>query len=859
MAVAPAPFDPFAAAGWQPIAPSNDNGGAGVTTVIDVAQPYDPAAKPGDPGSEFAVSRTSGQGSDKMVAPVDPKMERANFQDAISNVLGEPLAPRETSSAAAVPAKSSPETHFDPLAAAGWTKETAATLPPAIAQQEVRNQPWYQPIHDAVSAATKLQSGMTDEAAHAATLGLDNILLPLVPAITEALTTGKPFAKAYEEHAKAQRAPRKEFEEEHPNVALATGLAGSVVGAAPLAPLFGAVSVAGMPATSTALTLGRNAAAGAGTGAATAFTSADGDIAARTDAAKQGAEFGGALSVAAPAVVTGFQRLKTAATGAFSKKSTIDQLAGQALREGAGLEKNAPVPTPTPSPVPGMPIGAGAAMDSPGLAAMERRLNTTDDAGALAVRTGQNAAVRDLATTPQAGGVRLGRPVDFPEASASMVEGMQRAHAILKDEEERLWTRPELVGAAPDIGTLVTRVQRAIGAMPQRFQNALARNADVYGALQDLYALPAGSSLADINAVRSDILSASRGLPYSERFARAAADKAAAAVLDAIESNPNLRSTPAVLNAYQRARDFTRGMREALDKPQFQRMLQAVDGNRKGLDPGTIASEAFKFGAGTERTPGGIARIVDLLDGVSRQWGMLAAGNHGVPLPGLTPAASFAARTQLLEGARDVITNSMLDAAASNVRDQAGAQSMLMNKLSDWIDTNRGWIGRSRLFTPAQIGLLDRIREGSILAARQSNYRGGTGSETYERAMGDRYADVFMGPFMGHASGTATGAVLGAIATKLFGEVGIGGLIGMELTGAGGGFLAGPAIMRRLYQVPRQRLIERINEAIRDPVIAEDLMRKAGATVSPRTKAWAQSLITIAPVEHAAESFGGGQ
>lgn len=830
-----------------------------------------PAAAPSSGPSPLPIqpTRMLDSGTATNLSPEDLVKFRAQQAAQEAADRAKPATPLPASAPAATPAKSDPGMEllkaagFSPTANGAWSaspppeQEKPAeptTLPPKIAQQEVRNQPWYQPIHDAVSAATKFQSGITDEAAHAATLGLDNILLPLVPAITESLTTGKPFAKAYEEHAKAQRAPRKEFEEEHPTAALAAGLAGGVVGSAPLAPLFGPVNVAGHPAVSGALSLARNVGAGAGTGGATAFTAADGDLATRTEAAEQGAQFGGVIGGGAPAIVGGIKRL---ATAAFPTRS-IDRIAGQTLRESAGLGENAPVPNPTASPIPNMPLGAGAAMDSPGLAAMERRLNTSDDAGALAVRTAQNQAVREAATTPQAGGVRLARPVDLPEASASMVEGLQRAHAILRDEEERLWTRPELVGAAPDIGQVIGRVQRAIGAMPQRYQNALTRNADVYAALQDLYALPAGSSLADLNAVRSDILSAARGLPFSERFAKSAADRAGAAVLDAIESNPNLRNNPAILSAYQRARDFTRAFREALDKPQFQRMLQAVDGNRKGLDPGTIAKEAFKFEQGTERTPGGIARVIDLLDGVSRQWGMLAAGNRGVPLPGLSPAASFAARTQLLEGARDVIVSSMLERASSNVRDQAGAQNVAMNALSNWMDTNRGWISRSRLFTPAQMDLLDHIRDASVLAARQANYRGGAGSETYERIMGDRYGDVFMGPLLARASGTVIGAGLGAAMTKLFGETGIGGLIGMELTGAGGatGLLAGPALMRKLYSVPHAKLVERINEAIRDPVIAHDLMQRAGATVSPQTKAWAHSLLTVGPVEHAAESFG---
>lgn len=928
-------FDPWAAAGFAPIAaPTNDNAAKpGTSAVVDVGGPsYSPAIPAGQQGSQLAPSLTSDNGvagtapsyAGNTVArlpssPMDPGdgttdpaflrvMKEMNDGGASSPPKAAPAtSPAAAPPTSAVPTRAAPPDAFDPWAAAGFAAlppthssstddltdgEKAAldeapdedfrrellayiragktpvelspqiaapvaapeptppaAIPPQIAPQELRSQPWYQGLHDTLFSPVGTFAGATQEAQHAFTLGLDEIAAPLIPAITEALTSGKPFTQAYDEQVQRMRQPRAAFEQDHPTAATAISLAAGLPTAELSAPLFAAA-----PAASTIGKIGnvvRNVGAGTAVGAGTGFTMTDGDINARLAGARQGAEVGGALSTLAPVVAGGAQRVMTAAR----PFAAIDPIAGNVLRERAGLGPTDAVPTPEAAPIPNLQIGAGGAFNNPGLAAQERITNATDDVGALAQRTANNQAIRDAATTAQPGGVRLATPTTTPDASASVVTALQKAHGILKDEEGRLWTKPELANMTPDLDALHARVRRSIGALPARFQQAIERNPDVRNALADLYALKPGATLADVNQARSGILEASRSLPYSERFAKRAADDAARAVLDGIESNPAMRGNPAALAAYQKARDFTRNMHDALGKPQFQRMLQATEGNHKGLDPGALAGEMFKFARGTERTPQGIAKITGMLDDVRRQWGALATANAGVPLPGLSPASAFAARAELAQGTRDFIIHSMLDSAASNVRDQAGRQNVMMNALSDFIDTNMGWISRAKVFSPEQIDLLKDIRDASVMAQRIANLRGGAGSETFERLKGDRYIDAFMGPFLGRVTGVGTGALAGAVATHLFGEAGIGGMIGMEIGGAVAGHAAGQSLLQRLYAAPRAALMDRLTEAIRDPKIAEDLMKKAGQQVSPQTKQWARSVLAMAPVAEAARTL----
>lgn len=851
-------FDPFAAAGGVPVAPpTNDN----VTSTPTPAAPqvsqelipnYDAngnwsgytraADTPGIAPTPDAAPQVVAPPPAAKTTPASPSLDQSGI-----------TAPTQETSTSAPSVPKAKSAEFDPFAAAGGVPVAATekTTPSSVDRQELRNQPWYQGLWDAARSVDKAIHGGADVATHAATFGLDEIVSPIPAAIAKSLSTGQPFTKSYDEVIAKQRSERHQFEAENPATSVAIGLAAGVPAAAATAPLFG-VAAPGAGILARGGNLVRNIGAGAAVGGAAGFGETDGDVPARLEGASQGAQFGGALSAAAPVIAGAVRRVGTALRPAAS----VDNIAGNVLRESAGLAPGQPVPSPDAPAIPGMPIGSGGAFNNAGIAARERNINAIDDAGRQTQIEQQNAAIRDAATTQQPGGTQLARAVEVPEASASVVTAMQRAREVLRTEEERLWTKPELANMAPNAAAVKISVDRAINALPERYKQAINGSPDLRATLDNLASLPQGSTLADFNSIRSDILSVSRSLPFSERFAKKVADTAADAVLTGIETNPSMRNDPAAMTAYQRARDFTRNMWSALDKPQFQRMLQATDGNRKGLDPGTLAGQMFKFGQGTERTPQGVAAVADMLDGVRRQWGALATGNAGVALPGLSPSAAFSARAELTQGTRDFIVNSMLNSATSNVRDQAGNQRLLMNKLSDWIDTNRPWIDKSRLFNQQQIGILDKIREASIQAQRVENLRGGTNSATFEYLAGDRYVDAFIGPFLGRTMARGGGALAGLVATHLLGEAGIGGMIGMELAGAGGGHLMGTTLLQRIYAAPREALMARMTEAVRDPVIAEDLMKKAGQSVRPETQRWFRSLLAVEPASALASSEG---
>lgn len=454
-------------------------------------------------------------------------------------------------------------------------------------------------------------------------------------------------------------------------------------------------------------------------------------------------------------------------------------------------------------------------------------------------------------------GIALPRPVNLAtqlasermspaDASARVVEGLQNAYGVLKDEADRLWSDPAIVNKTPDMKALTASVRKSFDQLPMRVRAAVDRNPDLRAALDYLFNLPEGATLPDVNQARSDILEASRSLPFPERMARRAANTAADAVLNAIETNPAMRGDPAAWKAYVEARQFTASMYETLGKPAFQSMLEAAGSNRKGLDVGTIASKLYNFARGTEKTPGGIKQITDMLDGVQAQWNQLRGMGNTMH----DPAVAAAARDELAQASRDFIINTMLDSASSVARDTAGNQNALMNRLSDWIDTNKDWMQRSGQFNQSQIDLLENIRRAAVMSARTENLRGGPGSPTFELLKGDRFVDAFVGPLLGRSISAAGGLALGGLITGIFGEAGIGSMIGAELTGGAIGH-GGRQMMENFYSKPRAEIVQKLQEAARDPDLARDLMLKATAAnvakMSPKTKVWIRTFLGAQP------------
>jgi hypothetical protein len=694
-----------------------------------------------------------------------------------------------------------------------------------VIHQELREQPYYQPL---LNMAADI-AGVGQSITHGATLGFDEIVLPAIAAGIDYLR-GKPFTKTYEQDVEEMRQPRVEFRSRNPATAGVAEEVGAIAGPAKwAAPLFAPTRVAA-PAFQRAVDVGRNLTASAGLGGLSGFGMTEGDLQQRVQGAEAGAVLGTVAGVVAPAV-SGVAR--SLAPGRQVERKVGETLLGQT---------GGTVPTMQQAPIPNFPLGVGGASNEPGLAAIERRANTLDNAAAVQQRTGQSTAVREAATTAQPGGTRLATGEMPPEiASANYRQAMIDAHNVIKQEEERLWTKPTIAAKQVDMLTLKQSVDAKVNALPARFRGMIDKTPGLRETLDDLANLPPNATLADVNWIRSDLLGIARGA--TEPFARKVAQTAADAVLTSIESNPALRKDPAAWADYLKARSFTARKWDVIGEPVFQNMIKT------GADERKAASTMFGVGGGAagERIREGTAGVTDMLDSIRRQWGALRAG--GVTSPGtLDPSTAFGTRVALANGARDFIVNSMLDAVSSVQRGITGNQEILLNKLSDWIDTHRAWIGSSRLFNADQLALLDRVKQAAVMGARPENLRGGTNSATYERLMNGQYGgasliDLFTHPLTRLGAG-AIGGTLGAYMGSHV-EATVGAILGME------GMHFGPAVLQWFYRKPIGELTQMLNQAIRDPVMAADLMRKADPNgvvrLSERTRNWLRSWLATEP------------
>lgn len=875
-------FDPFAAAGVVPAQPAAPD--AGYSGVIDVggSTNIDPNAKPGEAGSGLIQSQTGGAPT---ANPAPPPVAPGSIADTVNTML-EDTAPGKsdkaatasppataTGAAAAEPPKAGEK--FDPFAAAGLGPAggAPATAPPVPTPEHAAI---LQPIKDAIHSVVQSLStvppegsgplgtppiqGSTASLQHGYTLGLDEILAPLIPAAAESAVTGKPFSQVYNDVVQQMRAPRTDFEKEHPYAAAALSTAGAVASPNVFGKLF-----AGAPAASTAgkvVNGVRNVAAGTAVGAGTGFTMTDGDVSQRLEGAKQGAEAGGVLSTVAPLIAGGAQRVYR-----FARPMTqVEPTAAQILRETAGIGPNDQLPVPQASPLPapsghpGFTPSSGEAFDNPGMAAEQFRQWQSDPNAMSQRRAGWSQAIQEGATTPQAaqGGARLAsslmRP---PEASEAAAHAMQGADNVLRTEQARLWNTPALSKVEPNLAHLTISIDRAVANLPQSVQRDV-KGSRLEGFIDDIKSLEKGATLHDVNTFRSDILTFARGIRDSDPTLAKAADKIGQIILDSLESNPALRTNPQAWNDYLRARKFTKDMHDVMDHPVFQKMLQAV---RLGENLGAVADGIFNTSKGFETAKGGIQKIQRLLDDVRRSWGNLQTANAGTPAvfsfrgtpTTLAPSTAFGARADIGQTARDYLVSKMLDSSVSVGAGVGDVDLQRLNSVHQFLRRNMDAMRQSGLFSNNQMEIADALNRAAIMGQRVNNQQAPS-SPTYRLFQGKNYIQGVLGGSVSPLWGPIIGTALATALTHHFGEVGLGAFLGAEAGGFAAGHIGQTLVTKRLEPV-RDAIVAKVKEAMDNPQLAYDLTRPVGARITEETKQWLRSLLAVVPASQAARTL----
>jgi len=302
---------------------------------------------------------------------------------------------------------------------------------------------------------------------------------------------------------------------------------------------------------------------------------------------------------------------------------------------------------------------------------------------------------------------------------------------------------------------------------------------------------------------------------------------------------------PQLVRDLKAARAFTQREHEIMGHASFDNILRRnSQGNETGVT-GTGMARFFDFANGVEK-PGAISNVTKFLDDIRSEWLRLnnASGTR------FDPATVAPVMQDLVDGTRDYIMSKMLGRVSSNELDMQGSRMINAAQMSKWIETNRNLLERAGVFTPSQLDALDKLAETGRMIQRGYSLGKGNGSPTFTRLLGKSWLDAFLSPVVSAITGAGIGGAIGGVV----GDTSLGVILGAE-SGA-----LGAQILQRLYSAPRAAAMEWLNRGIRDPQIAEDLMKaatpKSASRFSPATKQWLRSALALQPVAEAARQFG---
>lgn len=412
-----------------------------VTPVIDVGgkQNVQPGATPGEAGSGYRPVLVGPKGTAGKALPSQPVAAPPPAPPL------PPAPPANTGGAITAPAPAQPGAKAagdpdDPYANLPTTEPTpspdpnanatpAAPIPASVANQAMSNQAPYQALRDWVG-------GLTGASEHGFSLGIDEAINPIMPALIEHFQTGKPFSEAYDDIKARMVQPRQNFEERHGNVATAVEVASGVPTTEMMSPLFAPIRALPPGAAQKAVDVARNFVAGAGTSAATAATSTSGDLGDRASAAAHAALVGGPLAAAVPP-------LAAALTRAATPTAKIPSIVGHSVQEDIGNT------VPQPSPLPNVKLNLPQATNSPAAATTLDTINTQNPAGRQLERSNQNQQMRDVLHSRVPGEPPLitekGSAKQIAaKGSTRLTRGVQTAADIIDTEEKRLWNTDAL-------------------------------------------------------------------------------------------------------------------------------------------------------------------------------------------------------------------------------------------------------------------------------------------------------------------------------------------------------------------------------------------------------------------------------
>lgn len=638
------------------------------------------------------------------------------------------------------------------------------------------------PYDQLVASATPpdFVKGMGAALTHGATFGLNEpIAAGLIGGqnyVGNLLSGGpsKSFGDFYNEQLEKQRSQRQAFEANSP----IAGTLGEVAGG------FAAVPAKAVAAIQAAPSLANQAWQGLKTGsvfgALNGFGNAEGGLQDRLWGAGEGSLLGGGFGALAPVALAPLGNAWNGLKGMVSPFTHAGQenIAGNVLNEAAGGRTLAPQPAPLPNMTP----TTGQATNDPGLLWLERSVGQGSPAAkALSeeARTGNNQAIRGAVG-------QVGDLANSESAPATMRSALDSAKTSVKtsasakfkqvDPNDASWIPMQPFKDA--VGQYIKELPKALhGAVPSDILDVINNK---FGRVE---------SFDELQALRSSLGGAQRGAAVNDpNKARIIGD--IKGLLDKhLEDLPGV--PPDMLERSQEARTAWREYVERFQNPDVRKTL-AKDSQGFARTPESATADQFiKSGRGGPEA-----------------WSSFLNAVKGTPQ-----------EAQALDAARSTFAKKFLDAASSQVPDQAGDQLILAGKANKFIQDY--WhVINSPLFTDAQRELINSIGKGADMASRTARAGASGGSDTYAKLSGGSFIDAMIGKWPARMLTTGAGAAMGYAL-----EGGPVGAVGGALLGE----TKGGDLLDKLYSAPREKVMKIIEDAIHDPALAQALTMKANA------------------------------
>lgn len=453
------------------------------------------------------------------------------------------------------------------------------------------------------------------------------------------------------------------------------------------------------------------------------------------------------------------------------------ELAGKIINEASG---GVPL-APEAAPLADAQLSTGQATNNPGMLWLERSQQDKTGPARNALetqRTATNQAIRS-------GVDQIGDTSASAAAPGVMGNSLDTAQKAARGVESRAWQAIDPGNdALIDLKPIQDSVSNYVQTLPPAYRKFLPQDALDVIANHDPTA-----SFGDYTALRSVLGGAKR---QADAAGQANQSRIIGNVQKLVDTGlqPSATLSEDAVARFNDAKQASINYHSLFDQPNVRKSL-SVDANGFDRVPESATADQFIKPLSSPGAP--------------EAWNAYVSAIKQAPPP---------VQAQAMDAARSAFAQKFLDKIQSVNLDQAGDRVVQAGKITKFTD-DYAHVINSPLFTDDQRTLIKAVNDTADMAARTSRTGASMGSDTFAKLSGDKFLDAMIGGM----TAKALPAVAGAAGYKI-GEM-FGGH-GAEL-GAAAGYTGATKLAKALYAAPREKVMDLVQQAIRDPDLATAL------------------------------------